>query len=41
MVELHCQTDRFIIHLKIDATILWAIMQALVLAGRYLSDVVT
>lgn len=41
MFEVDYQTKGITIHLKIDATMLWAVIQMLVLAERYLANILT
>lgn len=41
MFELQYQTSRLTLQLKVDATMLWAIVQVLVLAAQTLNDIIT
>ena len=40
MFELQYQTSRLTLQLKVDATMLWAIVQVLILVGQILSGTI-
>ncbi len=41
MFELYYQTNRYIFHIKIDATLLWTVVQVFVLAVQYLNNILS
>lgn len=41
MFEVVYQTKGMMVHIRIDATMLWAVIQMLVLVERYLANILT